>query len=53
MKWHYNNKNKNDGKYELQINVVHEYTTPVQNKIDQLIDGHNFKVKYSIGNLDL
>ena len=26
---------------------------PVQNKIDQLIDGHNFKVKYSIGNLDL
>ena len=26
---------------------------PVQNKIDQLIDGHNFKVKYSMDNLDL
>ena len=26
---------------------------PVQNKIDQLIDGYNFKVKYSVGNLDL
>ena len=26
---------------------------PVQDKIDELIDEHNFKLKYSIGNPDL